>query len=178
MIYANLTDDVLLEIGMYLDYFSIISWSHVRRHSQFDSRNPNQPQTSRRHYDLLLQSKRILLNAVKIWDLAVPLGLPVHLTEQGLTTADIRRAISRAAALDRAWNRKEFKAVSIGTQALDLHKDFPGCMANCVNYLHGLGLALISIQDISTIKYIAVYRISPPQQIAIWDAEDGDVTCM
>jgi hypothetical protein len=41
------------------------------------------------------------------------------------------------------------------------------------------GLALVSVQDghLSSVKCIAVYRVSTPQQVAVWDAEHGDVSC-
>jgi len=39
MVYEDLTNDALLEIGMYLDYYSIVSWAQVSGASRLTARH-------------------------------------------------------------------------------------------------------------------------------------------
>jgi len=87
--------------------------------------------------------------------------------------------MQRAVAIDLAWAQGGFGACRIGLKSLDFEEDFPGCWVHDVHYLHGLGLALASLQDVylNSVRYVTVYRISPPQQLAVWDAGHGHVSC-
>jgi hypothetical protein len=182
MPYDDLDDDVLLQIAWCLDdYLSLLSWSQVSSKVLRDSRMrmiTNRFKTSRRHRLLLLTSKQTMLAIVRNWNFLVPLSLPVHIPESALTTADIHEAIRRAIISHRFWNKPYMSSTLFEPTPLVFQRDFPGSRLLSAIYFDSPGLIILLLNDGDTGhggKYVALYQVSPPKKLAVWDTGDGEV---